>query len=79
MTEPVGAIVGAAVIISFSQLWGVIITGFSLAFAAGVMVYVTTDELIPAAHMECTKKHVVGIGLMIGIVFILFLAGIIPS
>jgi ZIP family zinc transporter len=79
MTEPVGAIVGAAVIISFSQLWGVIITGFSLAFAAGVMVYVTTDELIPAAHMECTKKHVVGIGLMIGMVFILFLAGIIPS
>jgi zinc transporter ZupT len=43
------------------------------------MVYVTTDELIPAAHMECTKKHVVGIGLMIGMVFILFLAGIIPS
>lgn len=79
MTEPVGAIIGAAAIISFSQLWGVIITGFSLAFAAGVMVYVTTDELIPAAHIECTKKHVVGIGLMIGIVFILFLAGIIPS
>jgi len=79
MTEPVGAIVGAALIVYLSPLWGIIVTGFSLAFAAGVMVYVTTDELIPTAHLQCTKKHVVGIGLVLGMMFILFLGAIIPS
>lgn len=79
MTEPLGAIIGAALIIYLSPLWGAIMTGFSLAFAAGVMVYVTTDELIPTAHLQCTKKHVVGIGLVLGMMFILFLAAIIPS
>lgn len=79
MTEPVGAVVGAALIVYLSPIWGVIVTGFSLAFAAGVMVYVTTDELIPMAHLQCTRKHVVGIGLVLGMMFILFLAAVIPS
>jgi len=79
MTEPLGAILGAGLVVYLSPVLGLIVTGFSLAFAAGVMVYVTTDELIPAAHLQCTKKHVVGIGLLLGMVFILFLAAIIPS
>jgi ZIP family zinc transporter len=79
MTEPLGAILGAGLVLYLSPLLGMIVTGFSLAFAAGVMVYVTTDELIPAAHLQCTKKHVVGIGLLLGMMFILFLAAIIPS
>jgi len=67
LMEPVGALMGA-VIISF---FGVDIIGWSLGFAAGVMTYVTIDELIPIAHQYCTldHKHMVSTGLLIGMMF----------
>lgn len=67
LMEPVGALVGA-VIISF---FGMDIIGWSLGFAAGVMTYVTIDELIPIAHEYCTldHKHMVSTGLLIGMMF----------
>jgi len=46
------------------------VIGFSLAFAAGVMTYITADELIPVAH-EYGHKHVVSVGLLLGIIFAL--------
>ena len=62
---------GAVVISTF----GVDIVGWGLGFAAGVMTYVTIDELIPVAHEYCTldHKHMVSSGLLIGMLFAMVL------
>jgi ZIP family zinc transporter len=66
MTEPVGALLGSAFISLLGG--GDHIIGMCLAFAAGVMTYITVDELIPVAHEYCsiTHKHIVSSGLLIG-------------
>ena len=43
-----------------------------MVFAAGVMVYITVDELIPVAH-EYGYKHTVSVGLLLGIIFALLI------
>lgn len=67
LAEPVGALIGAATL-SLVGTRGLI--GSSLAFAAGVMTYITADELIPVAH-EYGYKHTVSVGLLFGIIFAL--------
>jgi len=69
MAEPLGALIGVFAIQSLGG--GSAVVGWSLGFAAGVMTYVTIDELIPVAHEYCTvnNKHVVSSGLLIGMVF----------
>lgn len=49
--------------------------GFLMGFAAGVMTYVTIDELIPVAHEFCSldHKHMVSTGLLSGIIFAMLL------
>ena len=71
LMEPVGALFGAVVI----SYVGMDIIGWSLGFAAGVMTYVTIDELIPIAHEFCSadQKHMVSIGLLIGMIFAMLL------
>ncbi len=78
MAEPIGALLGSLLIAGLGPIGGVVVTGFSLAFAAGVMVYVTVDELIPTGRMNCTNKHQMGIGILLGIVFIMYLTAIVP-
>lgn len=65
LVEPVGAIIGLMVI---RALGGGVVVGYGLGFAAGVMTYVTVDELIPVAHNFCSmgNKHVVSTGLIAG-------------
>jgi len=67
LTEPVAALVGATAL-SFAGTRSTI--GSSLAFAGGVMTYITADELIPVAH-EYGHKHTVSVGLLLGIIFAL--------
>lgn len=67
MAEPVGALVGTAALSLFTPR---IVIGYSLVFAAGVMTYITADELIPVAH-EYGFKHTVSVGLLLGIIFAL--------
>jgi ZIP family zinc transporter len=67
LAEPVGALVGA---IALSILETKMIIGFSLVFAAGVMTYITADELIPVAH-EYGYKHTVSVSLLLGIILAL--------
>ena len=69
VVEPIGAIIGIIVIQSLGG--GDMIIGWGLAFAAGVMTYVTIDELIPVAHQYCslTQKHVISTGLLLGMLF----------
>ncbi|OLS13431.1 MAG: hypothetical protein RBG13Loki_3027 [Promethearchaeota archaeon CR_4] len=78
LAEPLGALSGFGIILDFGPLNAAIVTGFSLAFAGGIMVYITTDELIPMIHMKCTNKHRMGVGLLLGMVFILFLTALVP-
>jgi ZIP family zinc transporter len=67
LAEPVAALAGA---IALSHFATPIVLGASLALAAGVMTYVTADELIPVAH-EYGHKHVVSVSLLLGIIFAL--------
>ena len=45
--EPVAAAVGAAAV-----LWVLPVLPYALSFAAGAMIYVVIEELIPAARSE---------------------------
>jgi len=71
LMEPLGALFGALII----SVSGASIIGWGLGFAAGVMTYVTIDELIPIAHEYCSldHKHMVSTGLLIGMVFAMVL------
>jgi ZIP family zinc transporter len=71
LMEAVGALFGVIVI----SIFGVDIVGWGLGFAAGVMTYVTIDELIPVAHEYCSldHKHMVSSGLLVGMVFAMIL------
>ena len=66
LTEPAGAVITAVFLTTLSELMP-----FALSFAAGVMVFITVDELIPIAH-EHGHEHFTSFGLIVG--FILTLA-----
>ena len=68
MAEPFGALIGGTLLTGASNE----IIGLALAFAGGVMTYITVDELIPVAH-EYGHKHAVSIGILLGIIFMMFL------
>jgi ZIP family zinc transporter len=68
--EPLGALVAALFLSSFEKL----IPG-ALAFAGGVMVFITLDELIPAAR-EYGHHHSTAIGIILGAIFVFLLSGI---
>lgn len=70
LAEPLGALIGSFILIDPSQL----ILALMLAAAAGVMTYVTADELIPTAHAH-GHEHAVAIGLIAGFSLMLLLAG----
>jgi ZIP family zinc transporter len=69
LAEPLAALVGA---LALSFIGTTTIVGFSLVFAAGVMTYITADELIPVAH-EYGYKHTVSVSLLVGIIFALLI------
>jgi ZIP family zinc transporter len=71
LMEPLGALLGTIVISYF----GVGFVGWALGFAAGVMTYVTIDELIPVAYKYCTldQKDLVSTGVLIGILLALMI------
>ncbi len=67
LVEPLAALIGAVALSFFGSAF---IVGSALAIAAGVMTYITADELIPVAH-EYGHKHVVSVGLLAGMLFAL--------
>jgi len=67
LAEPLAALIGA---IALSFIGTRTVIGYSLVFAAGVMTYITADELIPVAH-EYGFKHTVSVSLLLGIMFAL--------
>jgi zinc transporter ZupT len=68
LAEPLGAILGGTLLINASDE----MIGVALSFAAGVMTYITADEIIPIAH-EHGNKHAVSIGMLLGIIFMMIL------
>lgn len=70
LSEPVGALVAALFLTSFRSL-----IPFTLAFAGGVMVFITLDELVPAAR-EHGHQHYTAIGIILGSIFVFLLSGI---
>ena len=71
LAEPVGAVIALIFLTAFPEL-----TPFALSFAAGVMVFITMDELIPIAH-EHGHEHFTSFGLIIGFILTLVLLAII--
>lgn len=68
LAEPLGALLGAVFLIGISNS----IVGIMLAFASGVMVYITADELIPIAY-KYNKKHSMSLGLLSGFIFMMII------
>lgn len=67
LVEPIGGLLGAGIVTIFHPLlpWG-------LAFAAGAMLYVISDEIIPESHRKGFAREAT-FGLMVGFVVMLFL------
>jgi len=66
--EPIGALIGAAFLLPFMTNY---LLNFVLAFVAGIMVYVSFDELLPAAH-EYGRGHITAMGVISGIAVMMF-------
>jgi ZIP family zinc transporter len=64
LAEPLGAVIGYTILFNF--LTPTLIYSL-LAFAAGIMVYISLDELLPTAHLY-GKEHLVIIGVISGMV-----------
>lgn len=62
LSEPVGAIVGYLVLMPF--LTPAVLAG-TLAFVAGIMIYIALDELLPTAHRYGHGHLVIG-GIVLG-------------
>jgi zinc transporter, ZIP family len=67
LAEPAAALVGAFFVTAFQ-----IILPFSLAFAAGAMLYVVSDELIPESHSH-GYEHEATLGFIAGFMLLLVL------
>ena len=65
LAEPVGAVIAAVFLTTLPGLMP-----FALSFAAGVMVFITVDELIPIAH-EYGHEHFTSFGLIVGFILTL--------
>lgn len=68
LAEPVGAVVGYLILAPFLTP---IMLGYVFAVIAGIMVYISLDELLPAAH-EWGEHHVAIWGLIIGMAIMAF-------
>ncbi len=62
MIEPVGGLLGVSLVALFHQ-----VLPFALAFAAGAMLFVISDEIIPETHSR-GKSRMATYGLLVGFV-----------
>lgn len=67
LVEPIGGIIGVS-IVSIANF----ILPWAMAFAAGAMLFVISDEIIPESHRQGLEKEGT-IGVMIGFVVMMFL------
>lgn len=67
LVEPIGAMLGLFLVNTFEPL-----VGFILAFAAGAMLFVISDEIIPETHSGGYEREAT-YGIMVGFVIMLML------
>jgi len=67
LVEPIGAFIGV-VAVSVAKFF----LGFGMAFAAGAMIFVVTDEIIPEMHGKKYARQVT-FGIIFGFVLMMFL------
>ncbi len=65
VAEPVGASLGYLILFSFLTPQ---IVGGMLSFIAGVMVYISLDEILPTAQKYDKKGHLTIIGIIVGMI-----------
>ena len=65
LAEPVGGVLGFLILRPFLTPF---VLSLLLAFAAGIMVYISLDELLPAAH-EYGAPHIAITGIGVGMLF----------
>lgn len=70
LVEPFGALIACLFLVNFKEL-----IPASLAFAGGVMVFITLDEIIPTAR-KYGHQHFTAFGIILGAIFVFLLAGI---
>ena len=63
LAEPAGALVGALFLLPF---WTPMLNGYILAAVAGIMVYISFDELLPGAHQH-GHHHIAITGVITGL------------
>ncbi len=68
MVEPIAGLLGAASVIFIRP-----ILPYALAFAAGAMIYVVVEELIPEAQMNKNETHQATFGAMLGFAVMMLL------
>ncbi len=68
MVEPVAGVLGAALVIMFRP-----ILPYALAFAAGAMIYVVVEELVPSSQEDADHNDISTIGAMLGFVVMMTL------
>lgn len=68
MVEPIAGLIGAAAVIFIRP-----ILPYALAFAAGAMIYVVVEELIPEAQLDKKDTHQATIGAMLGFTVMMIL------
>ena len=67
LVEPISAVIGAAAIIYMTP-----ILPYALSFAAGAMIFVVAEELIPEAHRG-KNGDIATMGLMLGFTIMMVL------
>jgi len=70
LAEPIGAVLAAFLLTGFQH-----IIPLALAFAGGVMFFITLDELLPCAQCSC-HEHATSIGIIAGAVVMMMLMGL---
>jgi ZIP family zinc transporter len=69
LVEPIAAVIGAAATLSMQNL-----LPYALAFAAGAMIYVVAEELIPEAKMSSSDhSDIPTIGVLVGFAVMMLL------
>ena len=70
IVEPIAGIVGAILVTKVS----ILLPFYALAFAAGAMIYVVVEELIPEAQQTLSsKRHFAVFGVMLGFIIMMIL------
>jgi len=67
LVEPLGALIGVSAV-SYASFF----LGFGMAFAAGAMIFVVSDEIIPETHGKEYARQIT-FGVIIGFVIMMFL------